>query len=134
MALNGGRPAAGDRRADGGRPADADRPADAGHSHLRPGRAVQPAALLYGPGHRIVHANAAFTSEFGIVPIGVPASEALIDLPPIVFEIVGRVIASGRPLAAWVDIRGAQRRLTVAPRTDVETGEVYGVALGLAEP
>jgi len=95
---------------------------------------VQPAALLYGPGHRIVHANAAFTSEFGIVPIGVPASEALVDLPPIVFEIVGRVIASGRPLAAWVEIWGARRRLTVAPRTDVETGEVYGVALGLATP
>jgi hypothetical protein len=129
VALNGGRPAAA-----GARPAPAGQPAAAHDSHVRPGRAAQPAALLYGPGHRIVHANAAFTSEFGIVPIGVPASEALVDLPPIVFEIVDRVIASGRPLAAWVEIRGARRRLTVAPRTDVETGEVYGVALGLATP
>jgi hypothetical protein len=97
-------------------------------------RTQQPVALLYGPGHRIVHANAAFIAEFGVIPIGVPASEALVDLPPVVFEIVDRVIASGRPLAAWVDVRGVRRRLTVAPRADPETAEVYGVALGLARP
>lgn len=94
-------------------------------------RAVQPAALLYGPGHRIVHTNAAFIAEFGVVPMGVPASEALVDLPPVVLEVVDRVLASGRPLASWVTVRGSRRRLTVAPRTDPETGEVYGVALGL---
>ena len=37
-----------------------------------------------------------------------------------------------RPLATWVTIRGSRRRLTVAPRSDPETGEVYGVALRLA--
>ncbi|HEY2916043.1 MAG TPA: hypothetical protein VGI98_02395 [Candidatus Limnocylindrales bacterium] len=96
----------------------------------------QPVALLYGPGHRIVHANAAFIAEFGergtILPIGVPAVEALLDVPPIVLEVVDRVLASGRPLATWVDVRGVRRRLTVAPRSDPETGEVYGVALRLA--
>lgn len=39
---------------------------------------------------------------------------------------------SGRPLAGWVTIAGSRRRLTVAPRSDVETGEVYGVAVRLA--
>ena len=96
-------------------------------------RPAQPVALLYGPGHRIVHANPAFVAEFGPMPVGVPASEALLDLPPIVLEVVERAIAEGRPLAAWVTIRGSRRRLTVAPRTDPETGEVYGVALRLAQ-
>lgn len=94
--------------------------------------AQQPAALLYGPGHRIVHANAAFVAEFGALPIGVPAAEALVDLPPIVLEVVERVIAAGRPLACWLEVRGVRRRLTVAPRIDLEDGEVYGVALRLA--
>lgn len=101
----------------------------------------QPVALLYEPGHRIVHANPAFIAEFGdadeathgrVLPIGVPAAEALIDVPPVVLEVVERVLASGRPLATWIHVRGARRRLTVAPRSDPETGEVYGVALRLA--
>jgi hypothetical protein len=92
----------------------------------------QPVALLYGPGHKVVHANAAFTEEFGLVPIGMPAAEALLDLPPVVLEVVERAIAEARPLAAWVTVRDSRRRLTVAPRADPETGEVYGVALRLA--
>jgi hypothetical protein len=97
-----------------------------------PARPAQPVALLYGPGHKVVHANAAFVAEFGIIPIGVPAAEALLDWPPIVLEIVERAIAGGRPLAAWVTVRGTRRRLTVAPRSDPETGEIYGVALRLS--
>lgn len=93
---------------------------------------AQPVALLYGPGHRIVHANPAFVAEFGRIPIGVPAVEALIDVPPLVLEVVDRVTATARPLATWVEVRGRRRRLTVAPRTDPETGDVYGVALRLA--
>jgi hypothetical protein len=94
--------------------------------------AQQPVALLYGPGHRIVHANAAFVAEFGAVPIGVPASEALVEFPARVLEVVERAMASGKPLATRVDIRGIPRRLTVAPRADPETGEIYGVAIRLA--
>ena len=98
----------------------------------RAARPAQPAALLYGPGHKIVYANSAFVAEFGALPIGIPASEALLDLPPIVLDVVERVVAEGRPLACWVQVSGRRRRLTVAPRADVETGEVYGVALRLA--
>lgn len=110
------------------------RDAAAARSPRDPRRRAQPAALLYGPAHKIVHANAAFVAEFGLVPIGVPAAEALLDLPPVVLQVVERAIVDGRPLATWVEVRGRRRRLTVAPRADIETGEVYGVALGLAEP
>ncbi len=105
---------------------------EAGAPPAQPAQAAQPAALLYGPAHKIVHANAAFVVEFGSVPIGVPAVEALLDLPPLVLEVVERAIAERRALACWVDVRGTRRRLTVAPRSDPETGEVYGVALRLA--
>jgi len=80
----------------------------------------------------IVHGNPAFIAEFGAGLLGMPASEALPDWPHRVFEVVDRAFEGGKPVAAWVTIGGARRRLTVAPRTDVETGEIYGVALRLA--
>jgi hypothetical protein len=86
-------------------------------------------ALLHGTGQRIVHGNPAFVAEFGGGLVGLPAREVLVGLPARAFEVVDRVLASGRPLACWLDVRGERRRLTVAPRTDPETGEVYGVAL-----
>ena len=92
----------------------------------------QPTALLYGPGLRIVHGNPAFLAEFGPVAVGLPAREALVGLPPLVFDVADRVLGSGRPLACWLQVDGSRRRLTVAPRRDPETGEVYGVAIRLA--
>ena len=92
----------------------------------------QPTALLLGPGHRIVHGNPAFVAEFGPVAVGLPAREALVGLPQRVFDVADRVLASGRPLACWLQVAGARRRLTVAPRLDPETEEVYGVAIRLA--
>lgn len=94
----------------------------------------QPTALLYGRAQVIVHGNPAFVTAFGREAIGLPASEALVGLPSVVFDVVERVRTEGRPLAAWIEVDGRRRRLTVAPRADVETGEVYGVALRLAEP
>jgi hypothetical protein len=91
----------------------------------------QPVALLYGPGQRIVHGNPAFVSEFG-ASVGLPAREVLLDAPPKLFDVVDRVLASGRPLACWLELRGERRRLTAAPRTDIESGEIYGVAIRLA--
>jgi hypothetical protein len=92
----------------------------------------QPVALLYGRGRLIVHGNPAFVAEFGSGVVGLPASEALPDWPHRVFEVVDRAFERGTPVAAWVSIDGARRRLTVAPRADIETGEVYGVAIRLA--
>ena len=94
--------------------------------------AQEPVALLYGPGQRIVHGNAAFVAEFGAGKVGLPAREALLDVPAAVFEVVDRVLAAGRPLACWLEISGERRRLTVAPRRDPETSEIYGVAIRLA--
>jgi len=98
----------------------------------RPGLAQQPTALLYGPGQRIVHGNPAFVAEFGPVAVGLPAREALVGLPSLVFDVADRVLTGGRPLACWLEVAGSRRRLTVAPRRDPETGEVYGVAIRLA--
>ena len=64
--------------------------------------------------------------------MGLPAREALLDVPATVFEVVDRVLAAGRPLACWLEMSGERRRLTVAPRRDPETSEIYGVAIRLA--
>lgn len=98
----------------------------------RPAAIQQPAALLYGPGQRIVHGNAAFVAEFGERALGLPAREALLDVPPAFFDVVDRVRDEGRPLACWLAIAGKRRRLTVAPRRDPEDGSVYGAAIRLA--
>ena len=88
--------------------------------------------LLYGRGNRIVHANPAFIAEFGAGCVGLPATEALPEWPRRVFDVIGRVLEHGRALATWVEIGGRRRRLTVAPRRDPESDEIYGVALRLA--
>jgi len=90
-----------------------------------------PAALLYGPGLIIVHGNAPFRAEFGEGFLGLPAVEALPDLPADAFELMKRVFEGGLPLASWIEVRGTSRRLTAAPRRDVETLDVYGIAIHL---
>lgn len=99
-----------------------------------PGRAGvrRPVALLHGPGHVIVHGNPPFLAEFGRESVGLPAVEALVDLPPAAFELMDLVYRRRRPLATRVSVRGAACRLTVVPKTDIETGEVYGLAMRLA--
>jgi hypothetical protein len=98
-----------------------------------PSRAPQPVALLYGRGRLIVHANPAFVVEFGATCLGLPAAEALPSWPRRVFEVIDRAYEAGRPLSTWVSVAGRRRRLTVAPRVDIETGQVYGVAIRLAD-
>ena len=93
-----------------------------------------PTALLYGPGQMIVHGNPAFVAEFGPEAIGMPARETLVEMPPRFFEVVDRVLGEARPLACWLEVGGVRRRLTAAPRRDVETGEIYGAAIRIAYP
>ena len=92
----------------------------------------QPVALLYGPGHVIVHGNPPFLAEFGEDAVGLPAAEALLSLPGLVFDVIQRVYVRGTPLACWIEVSGERRRLTAAPRRDSGTGDVYGVAIRLA--
>ena len=100
---------------------------------LRSARTVQrPAALLYGPGHTVVHGNAPFRALFGSECLGLPAAEALIDLPRAAFELMDLVYRDGRPLARAIALRGATWRLTIGERRDIGTGEVYGIAIRLA--
>jgi hypothetical protein len=94
--------------------------------------AQQPVALLYGRGLVVVHGNEAFVREFGSSAVGLPAVEGLLPLPSRVLEVARRVMAQRRPLACWIEVGSRTRRLTVAPRLDIETGEAYGVAIRLA--
>jgi hypothetical protein len=117
--------AVGEQRADG----PSARRADAGSGAAAP---VQyPAALLYGPGHLVVHGNPPFREVFGAGWVGLPAAEALLDLPRAAFELMDLVYREGRPFARWITLRGAPWRLTVAERRDPGTGDVYGIAVHL---
>jgi hypothetical protein len=93
--------------------------------------AQHPAAMVHGPGHRIVHANEAFRAELGRGVLGMPAAEAIVDFPSEAFDGLDLAYREGRAVACRVTVRGSARRLVVAPIRDIETGEVYGVRLHL---
>lgn len=90
-------------------------------------RRPYPAAFHVGPGHLIVHGNAAFMEAFGSGCVGQPAREALLDLPPAAFELMDLVYRRGAALAVRIATPSGERRLVVAARNDPETGETYGV-------
>ncbi len=93
-----------------------------------------PAAFHYGPAHVIMHGNPAFLALFGTASLGVPAREAMADLPRSAFDLMDRVYREGRPLARGITLAAGDRRLVVAPRRDPETGDTYGVASYLRLP
>jgi hypothetical protein len=90
-----------------------------------------PAAMLYGPGHVVVYGNPPFQALFGAGSLGLPAAEALIDLPRAAFELMDLVYREGRALARWITLRGAPWRLTIVPRRVIGSVEVYGIAMHL---
>jgi hypothetical protein len=90
-----------------------------------------PAGLLYGRGHVVVHGNPPFRELFGAGIVGLPAAEALLDLPRTAFALMDLVYREGRPLAGRITLRGSPWRLTIAPRRDIGDGEVYGIAVHL---
>jgi hypothetical protein len=92
---------------------------------------VRPAAFCYGAGHVVVHGNSAFRASFGERAVGLPAREALLDLPSEAFELLDLVFRKGRPLARWIHRGLEEWRITAAPRIDPETREVYGVLFHL---
>jgi hypothetical protein len=92
---------------------------------------ARPAALCVGRGHMVVHGNEAFRTAFGERSVGLPVREALVDEPPETFALFDAVFEHGRPFARWVRRGGEDWRLIGVPRTDLETGEVYGVAFHL---
>ncbi|MDR3544821.1 MAG: hypothetical protein P4L30_03520 [Candidatus Limnocylindrales bacterium] len=87
--------------------------------------------MLYGPGHVVVYGNPPFRELFGECCVGLPAAEALLDLPRAAFEMMDLVYREGRPFARWITLGGAPWRLTVAERRDPATGGVYGIAIHL---
>jgi len=93
--------------------------------------AQHPAGLLSGRGHVVVHGNPPFRELFGAGVVGLPAAEALLDLPRTAFALMDLVYREGRPLAGRITLRGSPWRLTIAPRRDIGDGEVYGIAVHL---
>lgn len=87
--------------------------------------------MCRGPGHIVVYGNPAFVAVFGRQAVGVPARESLIDLPSSAFAALDAVLARGRPAARWIRFGAEDWRMTVTPRVDPATGEVYGVAFHL---
>ena len=68
--------------------------AETGHRSAGP---PSPAAFHYGPGHMIVHGNAAFIEVFGPVDRRPAGREAMLDLPPKAFELMDLVFSTGKP-------------------------------------
>jgi hypothetical protein len=85
------------------------------------------AAFHYGPGHLIMHGNPPFLAAFGESALGLPAREAMVGLPSEAFDLMDRVLRSGRSLATTIDTPGGRRRLIVVPRREPEIDEPYGV-------
>lgn len=90
--------------------------------------ARRPAAFCFGPGHIVKYGNPAFVARFGAECVGLPAREALVDLPADAFALMDVVLALGRPFSRWVSLGGDDWRMTAIPRVDLGTHEVYGVA------
>jgi len=90
--------------------------------------ARRPAGVCRGSGHVVVYGNPAFIATFGEGAIGMPARESMLDLPSGAFALFDAVLARAKPLARWIRYAGEDWRLTVAPRLDPDTGEIYGVA------
>ncbi len=92
---------------------------------------MRPAGMCHGAGHLVVYGNPAFVSWFGAECVGLPAREALVELPPEAFALMDAVLRRRRPLARWIRLCDADWRMTVAPRLDPETGDAYGVSFHL---
>lgn len=84
-----------------------------------------------GRGHVVMYGNADLLAEFGEACVGMPAREAFVGLPVAAFALMDTVLRGGRPLARWIRLGGGHWRMTVVPRVDLGTNEVYGVAMYL---
>jgi len=94
---------------------------------VRGGAAVHPAGMCVGAGHMVVYGNPAFVAAFGARSVGLPAREVMLGLSSDAFGVMDAVLKRGHAAARWVRLGGEEWRLTVAPRVDPGTAEVYGV-------
>ena len=92
---------------------------------------TRPAGMCAGPAHMVVYGNPAFVARFGAHCLGMPAREVMLDLSEDAFAVLDAAYAEGRPLARWVRFGDEEWRVTVKPRVDPATDEVFGVAFHL---
>jgi hypothetical protein len=95
------------------------------------GAVTHPAGMCVGAGHLVVYGNPAFVAAFGESSVGLPAREVMLELSRDGFAVMDTVLARGRAAARWVRLGDEEWRLTVAPRIDPGTAEVYGVRFHL---
>ncbi len=86
--------------------------------------------MCRGRGHVLVYGNPAMVSRFGEC-LGMPAREALLDMPSEAFDLLDAVFVRAKPLARWIRLDGERWRMTAVPRIDAVDGEVYGVSFHL---
>jgi hypothetical protein len=78
-----------------------------------------------------MHGNPPFLAIFGAASVGQPAREAMVDLPPRVFELMDRVLRQGRSLATTIQTPAGPRRLNDVARREPEGEEPNGVTTSL---
>ena len=112
--------------------------ADAGTGSAGPGGSAapvathdRPAGMCTGAGHVVVYGNQSFVAAYGRESVGLPAREAMLDVPAEGFAVLDAVHRTGRPRARWIRRERVDWRLTATPRIDPGTGEVYGVGFHL---
>jgi hypothetical protein len=93
--------------------------------------ANRPAGMCMGAGHLVVYGNPAFVERFGPHCLGMPAREVMLGVPEAAFVAFDAALTNGRAVARWVTIDDEEWRVTVRPRVDPETDEVFGVAFHL---
>src|SRR4051794_41951757 len=71
---------------------------------------TRPAGFCVGAGHVVMYGNPAFVARVGERCLGMPAREAMVDLPEAGFEVFDAVYSGGRALARWGTIDGAEGR------------------------
>jgi len=78
----------------------------------------------------VVYGNPAMVNRFGSC-VGMPAREAMLDLPHEAFDLLDAVFVRAKPLARWIRLDGERWRMTAVPRIDAVDGDVYGVSFHL---
>ena len=72
-----------------------------------------PAAFHFGPAHVIMHGNPAFLAAYGQASVGMPAREAMTELPRAAFELMDRCPGPAlRPLASHLLVRAGRPNRT----------------------
>jgi hypothetical protein len=89
----------------------------------------RPAAFCFGRAHVVTHGNEALLERWRVRRSARSRSAGRTSAQGV--RLMDTVLDRGKALAAWIRLDDEDWRLTVAPRVDPETQEVYGVTIYL---